>query len=72
MPALGPIKRRDLVRYLRQLGFKGPYAGTKHQFMIKGNLTLTLPNLHQSDIGVGLLSRILKQAHISREEWERL
>lgn len=30
MPSIGPIKRRDLIRYLRQLGFEVPIlaAGT--------------------------------------------
>ncbi len=72
MPALGPVKRPDLIRFLRQLGFEGPYSGSKHQFMIKGSITLRIPNPHQSDIGTGLLSRILKQAHITKEEWDRL
>ena len=40
--------------------------------MIKDKLRLTLPNPHQSDIGINLLSKILKQAGISREDWERL
>ena len=38
MPPIGPIKRTDLIRYLRMLGFEGPYAGGKHQYMIKGTL----------------------------------
>jgi len=33
MPTLRPIKRRDLIRYLRELGFEGPYAGGKHEYM---------------------------------------
>ncbi len=37
--------------------------------MIKGDLVLTIPNPHHKAIGVDLLSRILKQAGISREEW---
>jgi hypothetical protein len=37
--------------------------------MIKGSLVLTIPNPHKAVIGVELLSRILKQAKISREEW---
>jgi predicted RNA binding protein YcfA (HicA-like mRNA interferase family) len=57
---------------LRSTGFDGPYSGGKHPFMIKGDLTLTLPNPHQGDIGRELLARILRQAGISREEWERL
>ena len=72
MPALGPISLRDLIRALRQAGFSGPYSGGKHPFMIKGELTLTLPNPHQGEIGRDLLARILRQAGISREEWERL
>ena len=72
MPRFGPIHRRDLITYLRQLGFDGPYAGGKPQFMLKGDLALTLPNPHQSDIGPGLLSRILRQAGIERTDWERL
>jgi hypothetical protein len=38
MPRFGPIKRQDLIRALRQLGFEGPYSGTRHQFMIKGTV----------------------------------
>ncbi len=54
MPQLRSIKRNDLISYLRQLGFNGPYAGGKHQFIIKDKLRLTLPNPHQSEIGVNL------------------
>lgn len=72
MPHFGPIKRRDLIHYLKDLGFKGPYAGGKHQFMIKGEIVLRIPNPHQSDIGKELFSRILKQAKIDKETWEEL
>ena len=70
MPALKPISRRDLVRRLRALGFEGPYAGGRHEFMVRGNTRLILPNPHRGEIGTALLSRILRQAGISREEWE--
>jgi len=72
MPTFGPIKRKDLIRYLRQLGFDGPFSRGKHQHMKKGDTTLTIPNPHQGDIGKSLLIRLLKQANISREEWEKL
>jgi predicted RNA binding protein YcfA (HicA-like mRNA interferase family) len=72
MPRLGPIKRRDLIRYLRLIGFEGPYSGGKHQFMIKADLTLRLPNPHQREIGNELLARILRQARINKHEWEQL
>ena len=72
MPWLGPIKREELVRYLRALGFEGPYSGKKHQFMLKGVVRLRIPNPHQKDIGKELLSRILKQAGIDKDTWEKL
>ena len=72
MPRFGVIKRKDLIGYLKLLGFSGPYSGGKHQFMLKGNLALTIPNPHHGDIGKDLLNRILKQAEITREQWERL
>jgi len=31
-----------------------------------------IPNPHQADIGASLLVRILKQAGIARETWEKL
>lgn len=72
MPPLGPIKRADLIRYLRGVGFDGPYSGGKHQFMIKGDITLRIPNPHRGDIGSDLLARILRQAGIDKGEWEKL
>ena len=72
MPTFGPVKRSALLRYLRKCGFDDPYSGGKHLFMLKGNLTLTIPNPHQKDIGRDFLSRILRQAGISKEEWEKL
>ncbi len=72
MPTFGSIKRSDLIRHLRQLGFEGPYSGGKHQFMRKENITVWLPNPHKSDIGKGLLAEILRQAGIDKDEWEVL
>jgi len=72
MPHFGPINRRDLVRCLKQGGFEGPFSGGRHQFMAKGNITIRLPNPHAADIGREFLARILRQAQISREDWERL
>ena len=65
-----PVKRRDLIAGLRRLGFTGPSSGGKHQFMTRGDVVLTIPNPHGNDIGVGLLSVILRQAGVSRKEWE--
>jgi predicted RNA binding protein YcfA (HicA-like mRNA interferase family) len=72
MDKLKPVKRHELIRHLRDLGFDGPYSGRKHQFMVKGEITVRLPNPHQSDIGKELLKRILRQAKIDTDIWNRL
>ena len=71
MPPWGPVSRRDLVRGRRALGFSGPLSGGRHEFMVRRDLVLTIPNPHRGDIGVGLLSRLLRQAGVTRREWER-
>ncbi len=72
MPKLAPIKRKDLIYCLRQLGFDGPNSGGNHQYMQKGILKVRIPNPHKSDIGKNLLAEILKQANIERSVWEEL
>ncbi|MCC5626977.1 type II toxin-antitoxin system HicA family toxin [Nostoc sphaeroides CHAB 2801] len=59
MPPFGSINRHDLIRYLKDAGFDGPYPGGKHQYMVKGELKLTIPNPHQGDISPSLLNRIV-------------
>ncbi len=72
MPPFAPIHRRDFIQALRRAGFNGPFTGGKHEFMVRGELRLVLPNPHRGDIGKDLLVRLLRQAQISREEWEKL
>jgi hypothetical protein len=72
VPPFGPIDRRDLIYYLQQLGFQGPVPGMRHQIMVKGTLRLRIPNPHHGDISRDLLARLLRQAGISRDEWEAL
>ena len=67
-----PISRDELIRRLRRLGFVGPEPGGKHSFMLKGSLRLTLPNPHGTrEIDDALLTRILRQVGISREDFDR-
>lgn len=72
MPHFGAISHREFVRYLKALGFEGPYAGSKHLHMSKGGRTYTIPNPHNQDISLPLLGRVLRQLGLSREEWESL
>jgi predicted RNA binding protein YcfA (HicA-like mRNA interferase family) len=72
MPTIKPIKQKELIRFLRKLDFIGPYSGGKHQFMVKDDLRIRIPNPHKKDIGKNLLKLILKEAEISKETWEKL
>lgn len=72
MPRFGPISQRELVGYLRELGFDGPYEGGKHLYVVKGGRHHTIPNPHGGDLGRDFLGRLLKQLGISRDEWEAL
>jgi hypothetical protein len=40
--------------------------------MVRGDVTIWIPNPHRGDIGGEFLARILRQAGISRDEWETL
>lgn len=53
------------------MGFDGPFQEGKHPYMTQGNISITIPNPHKGDISVDLLVRILRQAAISRNDWER-
>lgn len=72
MPPFGPVKRKSLIRFLKKMGFQGPYSGGRHMFMVRDEVTVRIPNPHQGDIGKDLLARILRQAGIGKEEWENL
>lgn len=65
------ISRRNFIKKLEKLGFCGPCSGGKHQFMIKSELKLHIPNKHQKDINPSLINEILKQAGISKTDWDK-
>lgn len=66
---LKPISWRKLVQKLKRLGFSGPVSGGKHLYMLKGGLFLKIPNPHVGDISKELLAEVLRQANISRDDW---
>ena len=72
MPPFGPVSRRDLSACLRRLGFEGRYTGGPHQYMLRGTRRLWIPNPHGGEISRPLLQQVLRQAGITREEWEAL
>ena len=67
---LAPVSRGNLIARLKRLGYQGPFSGGKHQFLVRGSVRLTLPNPHSGDVGPSLLSRLLQQAGVTRDEWD--
>ncbi len=75
-PRFAPCKRADFIPCLRQLGFEGPYHGTRHDFMLYHQYRQTIPSYDEYD--PEMLGALLKQAgdllgrRISRDEWAEL
>ncbi len=71
-----PVKRREFIDKLKKLGFQGPFAGSKHQFMIFKNHRLTIPS--NKEYSVPQLKFMLKEVeriigkNISEKRWEEL
>jgi predicted RNA binding protein YcfA (HicA-like mRNA interferase family) len=61
---LGPMKRRDIIDYLKDKGFTGPFSGAKHAFMSwKNGKKIVVPNPHGGEeYSRGLVNQIFKQA----------
>ncbi len=71
-----PCKRRDFIKKLRKLGFKGPYSGTRHQFIVIENHRLAIPSnaeysMPQLRIMIREVEEILNRK-INLNEWEKL
>ena len=71
-----PCKRRLFIKRLRKLGFDGPYAGSRHQFMVYEKHRLSVPS--NSDYSVPQMKMMIREVEVildrllSVEEWNRL
>lgn len=72
MARFGPMSRRELVHCLIALGFGKPEPGGNHEIMRRGQYWVAIPNPHRGEISKDLISRVLRQAGVSRDEWEKL
>ena len=68
-----PCHRNVFASKLRQLGFDGPFSGSKHQYMRYGTHRLTLPS--NSEYSVPQIRMLIRQAErimghrVSLQEW---
>lgn len=67
-----PIKRSELIRRLRKLGWEIGEPGGSHMTMRRGQQKIPIPNPHRGDIDWSLTKRIIAQTGITPAEWEKL
>ncbi len=73
MSQWSPCKRRDFIRRLHNLGFDGPFAGTRHHFMTYKEDRLTIPS--NREYSVPQLKMMIQETEsiigreIAVEEW---
>ncbi len=65
-----PLRRRELIRKLKVLGWIGPTPRGRHSYMELGARTVIVPNEHGEDISVSLQMKILREAGIPKRDWE--
>ncbi len=71
-----PCKRREFIQKLQQLGFYGPFSGSKHQFMIYEECRLTIPS--NDEYSVPQLRMMIREVEeiidrsITLEQWNSL
>jgi hypothetical protein len=54
---------------LKDIGFEGPFPGSDHDFMVREDIFVRIPNTHRREIGANLIAEILREGDISRDEW---
>ncbi len=73
MTRLVPISGRKLCKILEKLGFEKIHGKGSHiRFRHADGRRTVVPVHGNEEIGVSLLSEILKQIKLSREEFEKL
>ena len=76
MSPWSPCKRKDFVLRLHTLGFSGPFAGTRHHFMIYREHRLSIPS--NREYSIPQLRMMLHEVEsivgrkVSDREWNNL
>ena len=63
-----PLKPTEIIRKLKKLWFEWPFPWWKHVHMIKGDLVIPVPFHWWKELWVWLMSTIITEIWISRDE----
>lgn len=73
MSRLSPISSRELIEILLKIGFKKIHQKGSHLRLIHGDGRKTTVPVHSGEnIGRGLLRKILRDANLSRSQFQQL
>ncbi len=73
MPKLSPISARELIIILEKQGFQQVHQKGSHVRLNHSDGRRTTVPVHTGEkVGIGLLRKILRDANISRSEFEKL
>jgi len=73
MTALPSVRGKDLVAALKKAGFEAVRVKGSHHFLRREDWRTTVVPVHAGEtIGPGLLSKILRDCELSREELQKL
>lgn len=72
MPKLVPIKPKKFIKILITLGFRQRDAQGSHVFFRHTDGRTTIIPVHNTEIGRGLLRKILNDIQLSVEEYDAL
>ncbi|OFV96634.1 MAG: hypothetical protein A3H28_09020 [Acidobacteria bacterium RIFCSPLOWO2_02_FULL_61_28] len=71
-----PCKRGDFIRRVHQLGFEGPFTGTRHQFMVFEQHRLAIPS--NAEYSVPQLRMLIREIEgiigfeVPLDDWQEL
>jgi predicted RNA binding protein YcfA (HicA-like mRNA interferase family) len=71
MPKLPVVKPRQVIAALERAGFVQVRQRGSHLRLKRGNLSVTVP-IHPGDLSPNVLRSILRQAHMTLEEFLNL
>ncbi len=71
MPKLPALTSREVIRALEKAGFSQTRQRGSHVRLKKGHLSVTVP-MHPGDLSQTVLHSILRQAHLTPEEFLKL
>lgn len=67
-----PYTAREVVSRLKRAGFKEVRQTGSHLFLRHSDGRLTFVAIHRGDVPLGTFRKILKQARVTQEEFDRL